>query len=217
MRIDIVSDAICPWCYIGKRHLEAALALLASEGLDFSVHWHAFQLNPDMPREGTDRAAHRLAKFGSIARVREIEARLDQAAGAAGLVFRQDLIRRTPNTVQAHRLIWLAEQQGLQDAVVERLFAGFFVEGEDIGDDATLARLASEAGMQRGEVEAFLAGEVGREDVLATDRQVHEIGVTGVPSFFLEGQFLCSGARPAADMAEALRQGVKALADRRAA
>jgi predicted DsbA family dithiol-disulfide isomerase len=217
MRIDIVSDAICPWCYVGKRHLEAALPVLASQGLEFTVQWHAFQLNPDMPREGADRLASRLKKFGSIERVRELEARLDQAAEAAGLAFRQDLIRRTPNTVQAHRLIWYAEQNGNQDAVVERLFAGFFVEGADIGDDATLATLAAAAGLNRADVEEFLASDRGRDEVLATDRHVRASGVSGVPSFFLEGHFLFSGALPPDAMADSLRQATKIIAERRAA
>ena len=107
-RIDIVSDAICPWCYVGKRHLEAALATLAAEGLHFSVHWNPFQLNPDMPKQGADRAAYRAAKFGSAERAREIDARVAGAAEAAGLAFRQDLMLRTPNTIDAHRLIWFA-------------------------------------------------------------------------------------------------------------
>jgi len=217
MRIDIVSDAICPWCYIGKRHLEAALPVLAAEGLDFTVQWHAFQLNPDMPREGMDRLASRLKKFGSIERVRELEARLDQAAANAGLAFRQDLIRRTPNTVQAHRLIWLAEEKNLQDAVVERLFAGFFIEGADIGDDVALADLAASAGLERDEVATFLAGDRGREDVLASDRNARAAGISGVPSFFLEGHFLFSGAMPPADIADTLRRAGKIIAARRAA
>jgi predicted DsbA family dithiol-disulfide isomerase len=217
MRIDIVSDAICPWCYIGKRHLETALPILAAEGLEFSVQWHAFQLNPDMPREGTDRLASRLQKFGSIERIREIEARLLQAAEAIGLAFRLDLIRRTPNTMQAHRLIWLAQELSLQDALVERLFAGFFVEGADIGDDSTLATLAASAGLSRADVEDFLASDRGRDEVLATDRQVRTAGVNGVPSFFLEGHFLFSGALPPDAIAESLRQATRIIANRRAA
>jgi predicted DsbA family dithiol-disulfide isomerase len=117
-RIDIVSDTICPWCYIGKRHLEVALATLAAEGLTFSVHWNPFQLNPDMPKEGIERAAYRAMKFGSVERVREIDARVTQAAAATALSFHLDRIRRTPNTIDAHRLIWFAGQQGVQDAVM---------------------------------------------------------------------------------------------------
>src|SRR5277367_5231837 len=141
VRIDIVSDAICPWCYIGKRQLERALATLEQEGLHFSVHWNPFQLNPDMPKEGVARAAYRAAKFGSAERAREIDARVGGAAEAAGLAFRQDLMLRTPNTIDAHRLIWFAGRQDradLQDAVMEAVFRAYFIEGKDIGETAVL-------------------------------------------------------------------------------
>src|SRR5580658_1649404 len=149
-RIDIVSDAICPWCYVGKRHLEAALAALAAEGLYFSVHWNPFQLNPDMPKAGVARAAYRAAKFGSAERAREIDARVAGAAEAAGLAFRQDLMLRTPNTIDAHRLIWFAGRQDgpkqhRQDAVMEAVFRAYFIQGRDIGDAEILADCAAEA------------------------------------------------------------------------
>ena len=113
-RIDIVSDAICPWCYIGKRQLERALATLAREGLDFQVHWNPFQLNPDMPQEGRDRAAYRAWKFGSAEKAAALDQRITDAAAAVGLAFRTDLMTRTPNTIDAHRLIWFAGQNGDQ-------------------------------------------------------------------------------------------------------
>src|SRR5579863_1179795 len=134
LRIDIVSDAICPWCYIGKRQLEGALATLADEGLRFSVHWNPFQLNPDMPKEGRDRASYRMMKFGSADRVREMDARVTGAAANVGLEFRLDQIVRTPNTLDAHRLVWRAGSEDRQDAVVEALFAAYFTQGRDIGD-----------------------------------------------------------------------------------
>src|SRR6195952_4252548 len=128
-RIDIVSDAICPWCYVGKRHLEQALATLANEGLVFQVHWNPFQLNPDMPKEGRDRAAYRAWKFGSAEKAAALDQRITEAAAAAGLAFRTDLMTRTPNTIDAHRLIWLAGQNGVQDAAMEAAFKAYFVEG----------------------------------------------------------------------------------------
>src|SRR3954471_12851548 len=139
VRIDIVSDAICPWCYIGKRQLERALATLSEEGLHFSVHWNPFQLTPDMPAEGRDRAAYRAMKFGSPERVREIDERVGGAAANVDLPFRLDLIQRTPNTIDAHRLIWFAGKAGVQDAAMEAVFAAYFTEGRDIGDHAVLA------------------------------------------------------------------------------
>ena len=215
-RIDIVSDAICPWCYIGKRQLERALALLAPEGLHFSVHWNPFQLNPDMPKGGRDRVAYRAVKFGSAERARELDERVASAAAGVGLSFRQDLILRTPNTLDAHRLIWLAGKEGVQDAVMEAVFAAYFTQGHDIGDSAVLADCAAEAGMDRASVAEFLAGNVAANEMLAADRAAREASVNGVPAFFLDGYNLFSGAMPADTMAEALRKGQQILRQRAA-
>jgi predicted DsbA family dithiol-disulfide isomerase len=194
-RIDIVSDAICPWCYIGKRQLERALALLAPEGLRFSVHWNPFQLNPDMPKEGRDRIAYRAQKFGSAERARELDERVAGAAANVGLSLRQDLMLRTPNTLDAHRLIWLAGREGMQDAVMEAVFAAYFTQGRDIGEREVLADCAAEGGMDRAAVADFLAGEVAAQEMLAADRAAREAGVNGVPSFFLDGYglYACRG------------------------
>jgi predicted DsbA family dithiol-disulfide isomerase len=206
MRLDIVSDAICPWCYIGKRHLEAASALLAPEGLAFEIRWNPYQLNPDMPPGGVARAEYRARKFGSLERSRELDAQVAAAGAAAGLNFRHDLMLRTPNTVDAHRLVRHAEAGGAQDATVETLFRRYFTEGADIGDHAVLADAAAEAGLDHAEALAMLAGDAHRAEVLAMDRAAREAGVNGVPSFFLEGYFLFSGAMGAAPMADALRR-----------
>ena len=214
LRIDIVSDAICPWCYIGKRQLERALATLASEGLHFSVHWNPFQLNPDMPKEGRDRAAYRAMKFGSAERARQLDERVGTAAANVGLHFRQDLMLRTPNTIDAHRLIWLAGREGVQDAAMEAMFAAYFIQGRDIGDADVLADCAAEAGMDRAAVADFLAGDVAAQEMLAADRAAREAGVNGVPSFFLDGYGLFSGAMPAETMVEALRKGRQVLRQR---
>jgi predicted DsbA family dithiol-disulfide isomerase len=216
LRIDIVSDAICPWCYIGKRQLERALASLADEGLNFSVHWNPFQLNPDMPKEGRDRAAYRAVKFGSPERVREMDARVTGAAANVGLPFRLDLIARTPNTLDAHRLIWFAGREGVQDAVMEAVFTAYFIQGRDIGDRDVLADCAADAGMERESVAQFLAGDVAAQEMLAADRAAREAGVNGVPSFFLDGYGLYSGAMPAETMAKALRNGNEILRKRTA-
>jgi predicted DsbA family dithiol-disulfide isomerase len=204
LRIDIVSDAICPWCYIGKRQLERALALLAADGLTASVDWHPFQLNPDMPKQGADRALFRAAKFGSAERARERDAEVAAAAAGVGLVFRPDLMARTPNTLDAHRLVWLAGVHGVQDAAMEAVFAAYFTQGRDIGDPAVLADCGARAGLDRDEVAAFLASDEASAAILAADRAVREAGVNGVPSFFLDGHGLWSGALPAETMAEAL-------------
>src|SRR5690242_1110425 len=149
LRIDIVSDAICPWCYIGKRQLERALTTLEEEGLQFSIHWNPFQLNPDMPKEGRDRMAYRAQKFGSAERARELDERVANAAAAVGLQFRQDLMLRTPNTLDAHRLIWLAGREGVQDEVMEAVFKAYFTQGRDIGDREVLEDCAVEGGLDR--------------------------------------------------------------------
>lgn len=212
-RIDVVSDAICPWCWVGKRNLEGALAILAAAGERFAVHWRAFQLNPDMPAEGVDRASYRAAKFGSEERGRELDAQVAAAGRAAGLEFRHDLMRRTPNTIAAHRLIRWAGEQGLalQAAVQEALFRAYFQEGRDIGQPEVLAALAGEAGLDAAAAAAFLAGGEGAEEVRAEDAGFRQAGLSGVPTFALEGHVLFSGAMPAERIAEAIRRGLAIL------
>jgi predicted DsbA family dithiol-disulfide isomerase len=211
-RIDVISDAICPWCWIGKRHLEGALARLADEGERFEVHWRPFQLNPDMPRGGLERAAYRAAKFGSLERSRELDAQVAAAGAAAGLEFRFDRQSRTPNTVDAHRVIRRAGEAGgaaLQDAVVEALFRAYFQEGRDIGDAAVLAAVASGAGL--ADAAAFLGSGEGEDEVLEEDAGFRRLGISGVPTFALSGHVLFSGAVPAERMAEAFRRALAIL------
>jgi predicted DsbA family dithiol-disulfide isomerase len=216
-RIDIVSDAICPWCYVGKRQLERALATLAGEGLHFQVHWNPFQLNPDMPKEGRDRAAYRAWKFGSAEKSAALDQRITDAAAAVGLAFRTDLMTRTPNTIDAHRLIWFAGQHGDQDAAMEAVFKAYFIEGRDVGDHGVLADCAEEAGLPRQAVLDFLAGDLADTEMRAADQAAREAGVSGVPSFFLDGYSLFSGAMPADTIADALRRGRDVLSKQRSA
>lgn len=216
-RIDIVSDAICPWCFIGKRQLERALSTLEGEGLRFSVHWNPFQLNPDMPKEGRERAAYRAWKFGGAERAQAADARVAEAAERVGLPFRMDLQQRTPNTLDAHRLIWFAGQKQAQDAVMEAVFTAYFLQGRDIGDRAVLADCAGQAGLDRDEAAQFLAGDLAAREMLAADQAAREAGVSGVPSFFLDGYGLFSGAMPAEQIMEALRKGNAILRERAAA
>ena len=213
-RIDIVSDTICPWCYIGKRNLENALATLAQDGLHFTVHWNPFQLNPDMPPEGRDRAAYRAMKFGSAEKAKAIDARIQGAAEGAGLHFRQDLMTRTPNTIDAHRLIWFAGQHGVQDATMEIVFKAYFIEGKDVGDHAVLADCAAAAGIDRAATLAFLSSDVADKEMRAADRSAREAGVSGVPSFFLDGYSVFSGAMPPEHMVQAFRRGQQILREK---
>lgn len=210
-RIDVISDAICPWCWIGKRQLDLALPVLAEQGLRFSVAWLPFQLNPDMPVGGLDREDYRAGKFGSLARSQEADARVAEAGAKVGLNFRYDLMRRTPNTIDAHRVIRLAGRHGVQGEVVEALFRGYFTEGADIGDHATLSTLAGTAGLDPVAVAAMLAGEAGRPEVIAEDQSARSGGLDGVPTFVMGGYVLFSGAVPAETMVEAFAKAWKVI------
>ncbi len=210
--LDVISDAICPWCWIGKAHLEAALEELRGEGLAFQVRWRPFQLNPDMPEEGVERAAYRAQKFGSEERGRQLDAQVAEAGRAAGLSFRHDLMRRTPNTVAAHRVIRAAEAAGVQQPVVDALFRAYFQEGQDIGDPVTLDAIAAGAGLPG--MAAMLAGEEHRREVLAEDMAARRGGISGVPSFLMDRHLLFSGAMPGPRMAEAFRQADAILSQR---
>lgn len=215
-RIDVISDVICPWCYIGKRQLERALDLLENQHLRFTVAWHPFQLNPDMPREGVDRAQYRLKKFGTAERSRQLDERITEAAANVGLDFHLDRLTRTPNTLNAHRVIRLAGQRGVQDGVVEALFEGYFGNGIDIGDPQQLANLAAEGGLKPEEVTDMLSGDDGLKEVINADRMARNCGIQGVPSFALQGHVLFSGAMPADEMAQAFRRAWDILKNRAA-
>lgn len=210
-QLDIYSDVICPWCYLGKQHMQRALEAVAAGGLRFDVRWRPFQLNPEMPPGGVPRDEYRRAKFGSLERSRQLDAQVADAARLAGLEIRHDLMQRTPNTVDAHRLLRWAEGEGGQNALVDRLFAAYFVEGKDIGDADTLAALAGEAGLDTDRARSVLAGDSFREEVLAEDRAVREAGVNSVPTFVLERHVLFAGALPPDVFAEALTKAHRAI------
>lgn len=215
-RIDVISDAICPWCYIGKRQLERALDIMAAHHCSVAVAWHPFQLNPDMPADGAEREKYRIAKFGSLERSKQLDRRITEAAASVGLEFHLDRITRTPNTVNAHRLIRFAGRKGVQDAVVEELFEGYFCKGADIGDAKILADIGAEGGLDRAEVLAMLASDEGRKEVLAADQMARNAGIQGVPSFALQGHVLFSGAVPAEEMAQSFRRAWEILKNRAA-
>ncbi len=202
----VVSDVICPWCYIGKRRFEAAIKAVAPDGIAASLNWLPFALNPDMPKEGVPRAEYRLRKFGSAERVRAMDENVTAQAAGEGLEFNLDRIIRTPNTEAAHRLIWLAGHQGgpaLQDQVVERLFAAYFTEGQDIGDEAVLARLGEAAGLQ--DAARLLADPEAAQAVAAGLDWAGQVGLSGVPSVIGGNMLLFSGAQPAEQVAATLR------------
>lgn len=192
MRFDIFSDVVCPWCYIGKRRF--ARALSQRPDIQAEVAWRAFQLNPDLPRDGMDRAEYVAMKFGSGRRAEEIYRRVTEAGVAEGIDFRFESIKRTPNTTEAHRLLLYAAGGGAQDAVLDRLFVGYFTEGADIGDRDALASLAGEAGLEAEPIRRFLAGDQGREQVMQDLTLAYRMGITGVPCFILDGRYALPGA-----------------------
>ncbi len=206
LHLTVVSDAICPWCWIGKRRLDQALAILAEHepGLAFEVSFFPFMLNPDMPKEGVDRASYRAAKFGSLERSRELDARVAAAGAECGLEFRHDLMLRTPNTTNAHRLARFAAEQDRQRPVIEAMFRAYFNEGRDIGDVTVLAELGAAQGMDHDATLARLGSDEAAEEVRAQAASASRAGITGVPSFVLNRHFLFSGAQPAETIADAL-------------
>ncbi len=192
MRLDIFSDPICPWCFIGKRRLERALA--ARPDLEIDVHWRAFQLNPEMPAEGMERQLYLELKFGGPAAAQRIYDTIAEAGAGEKIDFDFGAIRRTPNTTNAHRLIRRAGPEGKQDALVEALFRRYFLEGEDIGETAALLDAAKEAGIDPAGLEAFLAGTEESESVRGEDALARRTGIQGVPTFIFANRYALSGA-----------------------
>ena len=205
LAVDVISDVICPWCYIGKRRLEKAIS---DADIQVSVRWHPFQLNPTMPKEGISRREYRTKKFGSWERSMELDAKVVTVGKSEGIDFAFDKIDRTPNTVNAHRLIWLADQNGCQDAVVETLFRAYFSDAQDIGNRQTLIDVETEAGLERQAVEAMLNSEDGM-DVISNAKEMSQMyGVESVPFFIIDQNFSLSGAQQADTFLEAFRQVV---------
>ena len=194
MRIDIFSDTICPWCYIGKKRFEKAL--VQRSGLDLDIHWRAFQLNPDMPDAGMDRKHYVETKFGGPERAREVYARVAAAGAGEDIAFNFAGIVRTPNTVASHRLIRHADDQpGGQDAVVDALFEAYFIRGEDIGDIEVLVAAAQQANLDPHAVREFLHGDEHAHAVLAEDARARQLGIQGVPFFVVNNKYGISGAQ----------------------
>jgi len=207
VQIEVVSDAICPWCYVAKRNLDAAIAELRTS-FTVDVKWLPFELNANMPEGGLDRKQYRSAKFGSWEHSQRLDAHVTEAGKAAGLDFHHERMERTPNTLDAHRLIWLAEKEGIQDAVVEGLFAGYFTNGQDVGDRDVLAQIAAGAGLDRDKVKAFLDSDDGSEEVRLLAATAYAGGFTGVPTILVNGAVLFSGARSAEIMLAAIRKAI---------
>lgn len=193
MKVVIVSDTICPWCYVGKRRFERALADRTEVKLD--IEWRPFQLNPEMPAEGLDRKVYIRAKFGSDERAGEIYTAIRDAGDREKIPFTFDSISRVPNTIASHRLISWSLSSGRQDGVVEGLFRSYFLDGKDIGKIDVLTDVAAAAGLDAAEARAYLSGEEGAEQARAESLESHRLGISGVPCFIFDGKYAVSGAQ----------------------
>lgn len=203
LTVDVISDVICPWCFIGKRRLEKAIAAHAEP---VKVQWHAFQLNPAMPKEGISRREYRIRKFGSWERSMQLDANIVATGKDEGILFDFDRMERTPNTVVAHRLIWVAEKEGVQDAVVEALFRAYFTEGRDISNPQTLIDVVAKAGLDRGKADPLLNSDEGMEAIKDAGEQARRFRVDSVPFFVVNGKITLSGAQQPDTFLEAFRQ-----------
>ena len=207
--IDVVSDVVCPWCYIGKRKLEAALGELGRQDAvaETSVRWHPFQLNPDLPPQGIPRKAYLHTKFGDAARAAEIYARVKAVGAEVGIAFDFDRIEIQPNTLAAHRLIaWVQDgaDAALTSDLVERLFQAYFMQGRAIGEPHELAQIASEAGLDPAAARAMLESTENLAAVSAEDREARDVGINGVPFFIFNGSTALSGAHDPETLLQAI-------------
>jgi predicted DsbA family dithiol-disulfide isomerase len=214
MQIDVISDVVCPWCFIGKRNLERALENWRAKHPDETptVRWHPFQLNPQLPDSGVPRKQYLENKFGGPERAREIYARVITAGRHAGIDFAFDSIQVQPNTVDAHRLLHYAGEHDRQDEMAEAIFRRYFLEGADLTNKGTLADIAAQAGMDRGEVAAYLASDTDRALIEEQDRRARAIGIEGVPFFIFNQRLSLSGAQPPEVIVEAMEKAREELA-----
>jgi predicted DsbA family dithiol-disulfide isomerase len=213
LTIDVVSDVVCPWCYIGKRKLEAALDMARAAGLPAAeVRWHPFQLNPDLPAQGISRKQYLEDKFGGPQRAAEIYARVKAAGQTAGLELNIDGITLQPNTLAAHALLAFAQQQyGLDagHAVKERLLKAYFIENRFIGDVEVLVQIAIDAGLDGDAARAFITDPEQLQNVAAADTRVREMGISGVPFFIFNQKVAVSGAQDPANLLAAMQQSLQ--------
>lgn len=209
LTIDVVSDVVCPWCYLGKKRLERTLA---KEPGDIEVRWRPYQLDPTIPPDGLDRKAYMRKKFGEDGRLEQVHDRLRALGAEEGIAYAFDKIERAPNTLDAHRLIRWAAQAGVQDAVVERLFSLYFEEGRDIDDRKLLVEVARQAGMDADGVDKRLADGADEKQVRQEIAQAQSLGVTGVPFFIVASRFGVPGAQSAEALSAAIDRARKSLA-----
>ena len=192
--VDMTSDLICPWCFVAKRRLEKAASIL---GKTIEIRWHPFQLNPEMPVEGLDRRTYRSAKFGSWEKSQRLDAQVSAAGAEVGIRFRHDLMKRTPNTFRGHVLLTAALKDGLrtQNLVAERLFQAYFLNGEDVGDPATLFGIAREFGVTAISRVEDLDSPAFVSEVKTAERKAASAGIRGVPQISFQGTVVANGAQ----------------------
>ena len=207
LNIYVYSDVICPWCFVGKHRLERALAAV-KDRFDARVTWHPFELNPDMPKEGLDRKEYRSAKFGSWEKSLALDEQVKKAGESEGIHFRHDLMERTPNTFDAHKLILLAGREGVQDKVTDAIFNGYFVEGKDVGNRDTLIEIAVNAGMDAEQVKTFLDSEESANAVNKAEAKGRELRINSVPNLIINNQISVSGAQSVETFIRAFEQAV---------
>lgn len=207
LNIDVYSDVICPWCFVGKHRLERALAAVKGR-FEARITWHPFELNPDMPKEGLNRKEYRSAKFGSWEKSLALDEQVKKAGESEGIHFRHDLMERTPNTFDAHKLILLAGREGVQDKVTDAVFNGYFVEGKDVGNRDTLIKIAVSAEMDAEKVKTFLESEESTNAVNEAKEKGRELRISGVPNFIINNQVSFSGAQSVETFIAAFEQAI---------
>ncbi|MEI2386950.1 DsbA family oxidoreductase [Breoghania sp. JC706] len=212
LTIDVISDIMCPWCYIGKRRLEEARTLVE---VPLDVRWRPYQLDPSLPADGKDRALYLREKFGGEERAQAIYARISAAGRDSGITFAFDRIARSPNTLDCHRLVRWARHDGKQDALVERLFSAYFLEGIDLTRREGLIALAGEVGMDAQLVTELLNSDADVAETQAEIETAHRMGVTGVPCFIIDGKYALMGAETPENLAAAIRNAAAAASSSR--
>lgn len=205
IKIGVVSDVVCPWCYIGKRRLEKAIHQ-SSDRFDFEVEYFPFELNPQMPEEGTDYRQYLVGKFGSESKFLQLTNHVKEIAAQEGLEYNMDLQKTSPNTRNAHRIILVAKEDGKQVEVVEALFKAYFTDGVDLSRIDNLIDIAVQAGMERTKIQQLLDSTTGKLEIEMAEKELQDLGITGVPFYIIDNKFAISGAQSAEAFVKAFEE-----------
>ncbi|MGJ3246290.1 MAG: DsbA family oxidoreductase [Elainellaceae cyanobacterium] len=205
LNIEVVSDVMCPWCFVAKRRLEQAIEDVRDRH-EFRIGWHPFQLNPAIPAEGIERRIYRTAKFGCWEHSHALDMRLVEVGKSVGIDFAFEQIQWTPNTFDAHRLIWLAQQKSVQESVVEALFCAYFEQGQNIGDRQVLTEIALASGIDHERLMQFWNTDDGSTAVIDEEAAAHRLGISSVPYIIINGKYSLSGAQDSQTIVSAFDQ-----------